>query len=79
MSIRSSSPPSTTRAGALSEVSHLGLILSAWFGRFGPRLGLGLQRRRQRRALAELDERLLADLGLTRAQAARETARPFWR
>lgn len=33
---------------------------------------------RQRRALSELDDRLLRDIGLTRAQAQREAARPFW-
>ncbi len=32
----------------------------------------------QRRALAELDSHLLKDLGLTRADVARETAKPFW-
>jgi uncharacterized protein YjiS (DUF1127 family) len=35
----------------------------------------------QRRALRELaqDQRLLADIGLTREQALDETAKPFWR
>jgi uncharacterized protein YjiS (DUF1127 family) len=32
----------------------------------------------QRRALAELDDRLLLDIGLTRQQAEREAAKPFW-
>jgi uncharacterized protein YjiS (DUF1127 family) len=32
---------------------------------------------RQRRALSELDDRLLRDIGLTRAQAQREAAKPF--
>lgn len=36
-------------------------------------------RRRQRAALARLDDRLLADIGITRGQAAFEAARPFWR
>lgn len=36
-------------------------------------------RRRQRAALARLDDRLLADIGITRFQAACEAARPFWR
>jgi uncharacterized protein YjiS (DUF1127 family) len=36
-------------------------------------------RRRQRRALAELDEHLLNDVGLSRDQARRETAKPFWK
>jgi len=33
---------------------------------------------RQRRALAELDDHRLDDLGLTRRDAAREAARPIW-
>lgn len=37
------------------------------------------ERRRQRRALAQLDDRLLRDIGVSREQAARESARPFWR
>jgi uncharacterized protein YjiS (DUF1127 family) len=37
-----------------------------------------LERSRQRRALAELDERLLRDIGVTSAQASREAAKPFW-
>lgn len=36
------------------------------------------QRRRQRLALAELDERLLGDIGLTRADSARETEKYPW-
>jgi uncharacterized protein YjiS (DUF1127 family) len=34
--------------------------------------------RRQRRALLALDDTLLKDIGLSRADAAREAARPFW-
>ncbi len=33
---------------------------------------------RQRRALAELDDHMLRDIGLTRREVARETDRPFW-
>lgn len=33
----------------------------------------------QRRALGELDDRLLDDVGLTRAQADAERRKPFWR
>ncbi len=37
-----------------------------------------LQCSRQRRALAELDDRMLRDIGVTRSQARREAAKPFW-
>src|SRR5260221_1579791 len=38
-----------------------------------------MARARERRALAELDVRLLDDIGVTREAAERENARPFWR
>lgn len=37
-----------------------------------------LMRRRTRRALVMLDDRLLRDVGLTRADARREADRPMW-
>lgn len=37
-----------------------------------------LSLRRQRARLTTLDDDRLADLGLTRAQAETEAARPFW-
>ncbi len=42
-------------------------------------LGEWIERSRQRHALAGLDNRLLDDVGITRSQAAREIAKPFWR
>ncbi len=39
---------------------------------------LWLSRRRERLALAELDDRLLRDIGVDRITARREAARPFW-
>ena len=33
---------------------------------------------RGRKALAELDDTILADIGVTRAEAMRESARPSW-
>lgn len=38
-----------------------------------------LERWRQREALAALDDRALADIGVTREQAAMEASKPFWR
>lgn len=37
------------------------------------------ERRRQRRALMSLDERLLKDIGLSRADVEQECAKLFWR
>jgi uncharacterized protein YjiS (DUF1127 family) len=42
-------------------------------------VGVWLERVAQRRALRELDDRLLRDIGKTRQQAARESAKPFWK
>jgi uncharacterized protein YjiS (DUF1127 family) len=36
------------------------------------------ERSAQRRALADLDDERLRDIGLTRAEARIEAARPFW-
>jgi len=55
----------------------------------GPRLVDGLTRfwrwlvavqavDRERRLLAEMDDRALRDLGLTRSEARRESRRPLW-
>ncbi len=37
------------------------------------------ERRRSRKALADLDPHLLKDIGLTPSEAHREATRPFWR
>ncbi len=42
------------------------------------RIRVLLARRASRRALASLDARLLADVGLNREQALREAAKPLW-
>ena len=38
-----------------------------------------IERTRQRRALAGLDDTMLRDIGITRVEAARECDKPFWR
>jgi uncharacterized protein YjiS (DUF1127 family) len=48
------------------------------FGLIGT-IAAWIVRRRQRRTLAELDEHLLNDVGLSREQAHREAAKPFWK
>ena len=42
------------------------------------RFAFCVSRWRQRRALADLPDHLLRDIGVTREQAAREASRPFW-
>ncbi len=37
------------------------------------------RRARERSQLATMDSRLLSDMGISEAEAARETAIPFWR
>jgi uncharacterized protein YjiS (DUF1127 family) len=52
----------------------------AYVGRAAVRTVLvWMERSQQRRALAELDDRLLRDIGLTREDALQECANPFWR
>ena len=41
-------------------------------------LGRWLSRSRERRALIDLDDHLLRDIGVTREEAQREAAKPFW-
>jgi uncharacterized protein YjiS (DUF1127 family) len=55
----------------------------AWIRRFGTRPVLASflvwrERRRTRQHLSTLDDRALADVGLTRAQQRSECAKPFW-
>lgn len=50
-----------------------------WYARLAAWLCLCREKARQRRALARLDPHLLADIGVSRAEADRECAKPFWR
>jgi uncharacterized protein YjiS (DUF1127 family) len=43
------------------------------------RIYMWRNRARQRRHLAELDDRLLRDIGLSRVEVEHEISRPFWR
>jgi uncharacterized protein YjiS (DUF1127 family) len=42
-------------------------------------IAIWADRARQRRTLANLDDHMLRDIGITRGQARRECARSFWR
>ena len=45
---------------------------------FAALVSLWYQRARQRNALAELDDRLLRDVNITRSQVRAEIEKPFW-
>jgi uncharacterized protein YjiS (DUF1127 family) len=53
--------------------------VSTWLGRIAAAATRALQRRRQRNALLELDDRRLNDVGLTRDRALEECRKPLWR
>ncbi len=62
--------------------------VDSWTGVRGQQAGLGaallrlttawFARLRDRRQLAELDDRMLRDLGLTRSDIRHEADKPFW-
>lgn len=54
------------------------LVQGGWLARAWRRINRVASVRAQRRALAVLDDRMLADVGLTRAQALRECERAVW-
>lgn len=84
----------TTGVREMSNIEHVSVSVATHQGTHSPAVfrqpsrgklhlwGSGVrmwfQRSRQRRALAELDDRLLRDIGLTCTQARREAAKPFW-
>lgn len=52
--------------------------LHAWWRKAPGTMRLWCRRARTRRQLAELDDRILADVGLDWVEARREAAKPFW-
>jgi uncharacterized protein YjiS (DUF1127 family) len=55
--------------------SALRRTMAALAGHYGAWISIS----RQRRALADLDDRLLRDIGVTAYDAALEAGKPFWR
>lgn len=75
--IRQTSGQGTALAGFDGRLSPLQARLSL-LGRLFSLLTLWQERARQRHALAELDERMLKDIGLTRRAVSSEIVKPFW-
>lgn len=67
------SPPVATSA-ALHQSNSWRPLAAAWHVING-----WAERRSQRLRLRELSEQQLIDIGLTRTQALREAAKPFWK
>jgi uncharacterized protein YjiS (DUF1127 family) len=81
---RLSAPASLAAAATLPLIGarpRIGLGSSAWRAlvRVGSALSAWRARGRQRRALRELSDHLLRDIGVSRAEALCEATRPFWR
>jgi uncharacterized protein YjiS (DUF1127 family) len=60
--------PDRLQAGSSARSGAAVATVSAWH-----------ERARQRRALMALSDPMLRDIGISRAKAQRESARPFWR
>ena len=73
---RSVNPPPAAYAVALPWFATR--RLAWWLGRGADRLLLWDQRARQRRQLAALDDYMLRDIGLSRADVASEIRKAFW-
>ena len=71
--------PIRVRPRAGDQLSAWTRGLSARLGQAAARAWLSLERRRQRKAMLHLDDRLLRDIGLTRAEVRLECAKPIWR
>lgn len=65
---------SRRQAGDVDIVGRLWAAVSNGLSR----LAAAYRIARQRRELAELDDRLLHDIGITRSEAHNEAARSFW-
>ena len=66
-------------AHVVAVVWLAGRQLAWWLGRGCEAVLIWAERARQRRQLAGLNDYMLRDIGLTRADVAGETRKPFWR
>jgi uncharacterized protein YjiS (DUF1127 family) len=71
---RYNSERSSFRPTTGERLSVIGMLV-----RLAETLAVGRERRRQRVALARLDDRMLRDIGLTAADVEGEASKPFWK
>ena len=58
--------------GIVQDLREIAAFLAATLGHWQ-------SRSRQRRRLMSLDDRMLRDIGISRAEAAEEFSKPFWK
>lgn len=78
---RPTKPPSVATRGGVGRVEHRQHIFQT-LSRLSATLHTWVDRSRQRQALRRLVERndyLLADIGVSQAEALCEAAKPFWK
>ena len=63
----------------LRPFGNVARMVAGWFVRASDIVLLWLHRDRQRRALQELSDDMLKDIGLSRCDVDPETSKPFWR
>jgi uncharacterized protein YjiS (DUF1127 family) len=63
----------------LAEIGAIAGAVDAGIAQVVDRLLSWQQRVRDRHALTQLDEHMLHDIGLSRADVEREASKPFWR
>jgi uncharacterized protein YjiS (DUF1127 family) len=61
-----------------SKVNKLEIGFSSLYRILKRKMIIWYQRSKQRRALGDLDDRLLRDVGISRKQVAKETRKSFW-
>lgn len=71
--------PGRSRATLRPSRATHGNIVRVWLAAIVGTLLVWQERASQRHALAALDDRLLKDMGISRADVAREVGKPFWR
>jgi uncharacterized protein YjiS (DUF1127 family) len=68
----------TIRSGDRRARAGLAALIGHHLGQVIDRLLLWAERSRERHRLAELDDHMLRDIGLSRADVMAEATKPFW-
>jgi uncharacterized protein YjiS (DUF1127 family) len=72
-------PKAGARRQRLRLAADPATSLARRIGGLAEAMGIWIERVRMRRRLSHLSDHMLRDIGVSRAEAARETEKPFWR